>query len=111
MPIKVYVNAESGGIETVFMEILGLDKNFEIDVKKAKSDYPLNACHAQLYGKQPKEIIDIFGQASVDNLKKDNVEADVRVLRYFSDDKKIALTLNFYPSQNYKMSSIVVGWF
>lgn len=111
VPIKVYVNAESGRIETVFLEILGLGKNFEIDVEQAKSDYPINECHSQLYGKQPKGIIEIFGQASIDNLKKDNVENDVRVLRYFSEDKKIALTLNFYPSQSYKMSSIVVDWF
>ncbi|MFK8038685.1 MAG: hypothetical protein AB8B74_10380 [Crocinitomicaceae bacterium] len=111
VPIKVYVNAKSGAIETVFMEILGLKKNFDIDVKKAKSDYPIDDCHSSLFGQQPKEIISLFGQASVDNLKKDNVEADVRVLRYFTKDKQIALTLNFYPSQDNKMSSIVVDWF
>ena len=111
VPIKVYVNSESGNIETVFMEILGLKKNFDIDVKKAKADYPLDDCHASLYGKQPKEIIEIFGQAAKDNYKEDNVEADVRVLRYYTEDEKIAVTFNFYPSQDYRMSSIVVDWF
>jgi len=110
VPIKVYVNAKSGIIETVFMEILGLKKNFDIDVKKAKSDYPINECHASLYGKQPKETIELFGQAAEDNFKEDNVEAYVRVLRYYTKDKKIAVTFNFYPSQEYRLSSIVVDW-
>ena len=111
VPVKVYVNAESGVIETVFMEILGLNGNFDRDVKKAKADFPISKCHLLLFGKQPKELIELFGQAYEDNFKKDNVEADVRVLRYFTDDEKTAVTLNFYPSQNYRLSSIVVDWF
>lgn len=110
VPIKVYVSAKSGIIETVFMEILGLKNNFDKDVKKAKSDYPIDECHLSLFGKQPKEIIEIFGQAEKDNLKKDNVEADVRVLRYFTEDGNTVITLNFYPSQDYRLSSIVVDW-
>ncbi len=110
VPIKVYVNAKSGKIKTVFMEILGLKENFDVDVKKAKINYPIDECHAFLYGKQPKEIIELFGQANKDNLKVDNVEENVKVLQYYAEDEKTAITLNFYPSQEYRLSSIVVDW-
>lgn len=111
VPVFVYVNAESGKIETVFMEILGLKNNFEIDVKKADSDYPIEYCHLDLFGKQPKELLAIFGKPVNDTMKEDNVEADVRTIFYESRDGKIRVTFNFYPSQDYKLSAIKVNWF
>lgn len=111
VPVKVYVNAETGNIETVFMEILGLQNDFDRDVKKAKLDFPISECKAKLFGKQPKEIIDFFGFPQEDNLQADNVEADVRTLTYLSENQKTAVRFNFYPSQNYQLSSMVVDWY
>ncbi|MDX1350368.1 MAG: hypothetical protein R3279_08975 [Putridiphycobacter sp.] len=111
VPVKIYVNATSGNIETIFIEILGLYQNFEKDIERAQREYPLNICHAALLGKAPDDIIALFGPAEKDFLKVDNVASEVRVLVYYSEDRSTAITFNFYPSQAYRMSSIVVDWF
>ena len=111
VPVTVYTNAKSKKIETVFMEILGLEKNFEQDVKKAKQDFLLNGKHANLFGMQAKDLLKLFGVAYEDTIEDSSVEEDVRTLLYYSEDDKIALTLKFYPSQGNILSSIMVDWF
>ena len=111
VPVTIYCNAETGHVETLFMEILGIGKNFDQDVMKADEDFNLKECHLNLFGKQPKEIINIFGQADKDNIVDDSVEDDVRDLVYYSDNDKIALTFKFYHSQDNRMSSLSVDWF
>ena len=111
VPVTVYVNAESGEIETIFMEILGLDDAFFQDVMKAEEDFNIDACHLDLFGMQPKEVTSIFGQADKDNIEEDSVEEGVRHLVYYTDDDKIAISFKFYHSQNNMMSSLTVDWF
>ena len=111
VPVTVYVDAETGDVETIFMEILGLNDNFDQDVQKADDDFNIKECHLDLFGKQPKEIISIFGQADKDNIEEDSVEEGVRHLVYYSSDDKIALSFKFYQSQDNQMSSLMVDWF
>jgi len=111
VPVTVYVNAKTGDIETIFMEILGLQENFDQDVIKAKQDFNLDECQAKLFGKKPKDVISMWGAASKDNVEDNEVEEGVRTLIYYSGDNKIALTMKFYPSQENKMSSLMVDWF
>lgn len=111
VPVTVYTNSKSKKVETVFMEILGLEETFEQDVKKAKQDFLIQNSHAKLYGKRAKEVLNIFGVAYDDTIEDSSVEEDVRTLLYYSDDDKIALTLKFYPSQGNVLSSIMVDWF
>lgn len=111
VPVTVYVDAETGDVETIFMEILGLNENFDQDIQKAEEDFNIKECHLDLFGKQPKEIISIFGQADKDNIEEDSVEEGVRHLVYYSSDDKIALSFKFYHSQDNQMSSLMVDWF
>src|SRR5690606_36150743 len=74
-------------------------------------DYKIEACHASIYGKKPEEIIAMWGKTDYDYTKSNEVEDDVRRMIYYSSDKKIALTLKFYPSQGYILSSIMIDWF
>lgn len=111
VPVTIYVNAETGEVETLFMEILGLGENFEQDVIKAGEDFDIKECHLDLFGKQPKEIISIFGEADKDEIDNDSVEDGVRHLVYYSKDESIAISMKFYKSQDNKMSSLVVDWF
>ena len=111
VPVTIYCNAETGDVETLFMEILGLDDAFDQDIKKAEEDFNLDECHLDLFGKQPKEIVRILGQADKDNIVDDSVEDDVRDLVYYSEDARIAVTFKFYHSQDNRMSSLSVDWF
>ncbi|MGV6861278.1 MAG: hypothetical protein ACWA41_05875 [Putridiphycobacter sp.] len=111
VPVTIYVNAKSGEVETVFMEILGLNQNFEQDVLKAEEDFGVEACIIELFGKKPKEILTMFGQAGSDNMKESANEQGVRTLNYYSEDGGIMVTFKFYPSQENKLSSIEVNWF
>ncbi|MFK8045958.1 MAG: hypothetical protein AB8B72_10720 [Crocinitomicaceae bacterium] len=111
IPISVYVNAETGKVQTVTIEVLGLNKNFDTDIEKASKKYFKNTCHSILLGKTPIQIIDIMGRPYLDNLTTDNVETEVRTLEYVTESGKINLRLNFYQSQNYRLSSIVVDWY
>jgi hypothetical protein len=111
VPVTVFVDAQTGTVETIFMEILGLNGNFDQDVQKADEDFNIEQCHLDLFGKQPKDIIGVFGQADKDNIEEDSVEESVRHLVYYSSDDKIALSFKFYKSQDNKMSSFMVDWF
>jgi hypothetical protein len=110
VPVTIYVNAESGAIETIFMEILGLNENFDQDVMKADEDFNIDECQLSLFGQTPKEILALFGQADKDNIGDNSVEEDVRTLVYYSEDESIAITLKFYKSQDNMMSSLMVDW-
>ena len=111
VPVTIYVNAETGAVETLFIEILGLGENFDQDVIKAGEDFNIKECHLELFGKQPKEIISIFGKADKDEIDNDSVEDGVRHLVYYSKDESIAISFKFYKSQDNRMSSLVVDWF
>lgn len=111
VPVTIYVDAEKGDVQTLFMEILGLDENFDQDIVKAGEDFDIKECHLELFGKQPKEIISIFGKADKDDIDNDSVEDGVRHLVYYSKDESIAVSFKFYKSQDNKMSSLVVDWF
>jgi len=111
VPVTVHVNSYNSNIETIFIEILGLEDSFDGDVKKAKEDFILTNCQYELFGKQPKEITQIFGQASIDNIKDSSVETDVRRLVYYNEAETVSVTFKFYPSQDNKLSSIEVNWY
>jgi len=111
VPISAYVNSESGKVQTISMEVLGLNKNFDNDIEKAVTKYIKNPCQAIILDKTPTQVIGILGSPPVDNITADNVESEIRTLRYKSDSGDINLRLNFYPSQNYRLSSIIVDWY
>ena len=111
IPITVYLDAESGVIQTVFIELLGLEESFEKDLKLVNSEFPLKPCHSNLFGKLSSEIIKIMGSPDYNEIIDDNVENDVESLIYISEQGNIEVTFNFYRSQNKRLSSINVNWY
>ncbi len=111
VPVSISINTDSKKVETLVIEILGLDANFDQDVLKAKEDFNVEPCILDLLGKKPKEILEILGQANTDKIKESANETGVRSLLYLSEDTFTMVSLNFYPSQDNKLSSITVNWF
>ncbi|MFD1551263.1 hypothetical protein DNU06_12925 [Putridiphycobacter roseus] len=111
VPIVVNVNAASGEVKSILMEVLGLKDNFLIDVEAANANYLIDNCHLQLFGKQPKEILEIFGTPKMDNLQDAHEKTPVRTILYLSKDGGTKVRFNFYPSQDYKLSSVNVRWY
>lgn len=111
VPLIVYVNSETGDVETIFIEVLGLGVNFEQDVKKADEDFEIDPCHLSLFGQSPKEILSIFGQADSDKVNDTKTEENVRQLIYYNDRNDISVTFKFYKSQDNVLSSIAVDYY
>jgi hypothetical protein len=111
VPVTVSINPNDNKIETVFMEVLGTGANFEDDIYRAEEDFNVEPCIINLFGKKPKEILKMFGQANSDNIKESANENGVRTLTYITEDTFTMVTFKFYPSQNNLLSSITVNWF
>lgn len=106
-PVSVWVNAKTGDVETVFVEILGYEDYFDGDVADLKSEFGLDDCDVKYFGMEPKELIGIFGKAD----KDESTDEGVRSLSYNSEDFKIALNFKCYESQGGVCSSISLNWF
>jgi len=111
IPVTVYVDAESGRIKTIFIELLGLGSNYSNDLRKVKSKFPLSTCHAYLFGMSPNQVMGTLGSPDYDEVIDDNVETDVRSLVYLTEDGSTDVTLYFYPSQQNRLGSINVDWY
>lgn len=106
-PISVWVNALTGDVETVFVEILGYEDYFEEDVENLQKEFDLDDCEVKYFGMQASDLIAIFGKADKDEQSDDGV----RSLTYNSEDYKIVLNFKCYDSQGGKCSAISLNWF
>jgi hypothetical protein len=106
-PVSVWVNAKTGDVETVFVEILGYEEYFDGDVADLQKEFGVDDCDVKYFGMQPSELIAVFGKADKDEKQDDGV----RSLSYNSSDYKIALNFKFYESQGGVCSSISLNWF
>ncbi|MEX1003424.1 MAG: hypothetical protein WDZ35_15000 [Crocinitomicaceae bacterium] len=110
-PISVWVNAKTGKVETVFIEVLGLKDYFEEDVAAVKEEYEISDCDSKWFGKEPEEVIELLGKPAKDEITKDQSGKDVRSIFYETEDYRINVNFNFYQSQGGACSSIAVYWF
>lgn len=106
VPLQIWINAKSGKIVTIFMEVLSLKKLFNEDLQAAKTEYNLKKCDLNWFGLTAEQIIGILGEPAEDAVSKDNI----RLLTYDSSDYEIAVAFKIYPQEN-KCSSIAVNWF
>lgn len=107
VPIAVAVNANTTKVETVLMEVLSLDEDFEKDLEKAKLKYNMESCDSRFFGMTKEEVIAEMGEPD----SEDEQEEGVSSINYNSDDLKTAVNFKFYAEQDNKCSSIIVNWF
>jgi len=106
-PVSVWVNGESGKVETIFMEILGYEEVFHQDVKDAIEEFKMDECESRFFGMKYDELIEAMGKPTAE----ETLDEGVKSVSYDSDDYKIAVNFKFYPSQEDMCSSISVNWF
>ncbi|OIQ33869.1 MAG: hypothetical protein BM555_04565 [Crocinitomix sp. MedPE-SWsnd] len=106
-PVSVWVNGKTGKVETIFIEILGLNEFFEQDLKDVEEEFDIQECDMRFLGIQAEELIKIMGKPSKDVTS----EEGYRSIFYDSTGLKISVNFKFYDSQGGRCSSISLNWF
>jgi len=106
-PVSVVVNASSSKVETVIMEVLSLDENFERDLGKAIEAYNIAECDSRFFGMQKSDIISEMGEPTSEEV----LEGNVTSIEYFTKDYKTSVNFKFYPEQQHNCSTVIVNWY
>ena len=107
VPLRVWVNAGSGNVATIFMEVLSLKENFEIDVEQAAEEFNMSDCDVAWFGMSPEDVKARMGHPSEESYS----DSGVLLLSYDSRDFLHTIAFKFYPEQDNRCSSISVNWF
>lgn len=107
VPISIYVNAKSGKVETIFMEVLSYADNFNDDLDKAKDEFKMTDCDTYYFGMKEDEVKKAMGEPAYEETLEDGVKS----ISYDSDSYKYSVNFKFYPEQENMCSSIMVNWF
>jgi hypothetical protein len=106
-PVTVWVNAKTGKVETIFMEILGYEEVFEKDLEEAKKEFKMSDCDSRFFGMKYEELTETMGKPNFE----ETLDEGVKSLTYDSKDYKYNVNFKIYPSQADMCSSISVNWF
>jgi len=106
VPIQVWVNAKTGKILTVFIEVLSLGDAFNADIAKAKENYEFSSCDLSWFGLTADQLVEKLGKPAEDAVSRE----DVRLISYDSPDFHIGVAFKIFP-QAPVCSSISVNWF
>lgn len=106
VPIQVWVNAKTGKILTVFIEVLSLGDAFNADIAKAGENYKFKSCDLSWFGLTADQLIEKLGKPAEDAFSRE----DVRLISYDSPDFLIGVAFKIFP-QAPVCSSISVNWF
>ncbi len=107
VPLSVWVNGDNGQVQTIFIEILSYEANFETDLQNATDEFKIDPCQSRFFGMTQKEVKDVMGDPQSTN----KLEEGVVSLAYDSEGLKYMVNFKFYPSQGDKCTSISVNWF
>lgn len=106
-PVTVWVNAKSGKVETIFMEILGYEQYFQEDLNEAITEFKISECDSRFFGMKYEELVEDMGKPSAE----ETIEGGVKSVSYDSKDYKYSVNFKFYPEQENMCSSVSVNWF
>jgi hypothetical protein len=106
-PVSVVVNASSTKVETVMMEVLTFEEDFQKDLAAAIKAYTISECDSRFFGMQKHEIVDEMGEPTDEKVLDGNVTS----IEYFSKDYKTSVNFKFYPEQQNMCSSVIVNWY
>lgn len=107
VPISVWVNAKTGKINTIFMEVISLGKNFDEDLEVAVQEFSIDPCDVIWFGMSANEIKEKLGSPDEEAVSAEGVT----LLSYDSDDFLITVAFKIYEQQEDKCSSISINWF
>lgn len=107
VPLSVWVNAGTGKVITVFMEILSFKESFEGDKEKVREEFAISDCDIDWFGMTEDDIVNEMGKPDVRNVDQDSV----LTLAYDSKDFLYSVSFKLYPSQEDLCSSVSLNWF
>lgn len=107
VPLSIWTNGENTAVETVFIEVLSAEEQFEADKTAAIEKYDLDPCDIRYMGMTSDQIIAIMGQPD----DKRTLEKGVRQIAYDTEDYSCNVCFKFYEKQGDICSSIRVTWF
>ncbi len=107
VPISVWVNAKTGKINTIFMEVISLGENFDADLEAAVQEFSIDPCDVVWFGMSAKDIKGKLGAPAEEAVSAEGVT----LLSYDSDDFLITVAFKIYEQQENKCSSISINWF
>ena len=107
VPISIWVNTKTGKINTIFIEVISLGKNFEADLEKAVEEFSIHPCESLWFGLTTDEIKSRLGEPAEEAVSSQGFT----MLSYDSEDFLIAVAFKIYDQQSGKCSSVSVNWF
>ncbi|NOQ75065.1 MAG: hypothetical protein GQ574_23835 [Crocinitomix sp.] len=107
VPISVWVNPKTSKINTVFMEVISLGKNFDADLAKAVQEFSINPCDAMWFGLSAEEIKAKLGEPDEEAVSSEGIT----LLTYDSEDYLITVAFKIYAAQDNRCSSVSINWF
>ncbi len=107
VPISVWVSTETGKVVTIFMEVVSIGENFQLDLEEAISEFNILDCDASWFGLSVEEIKARMGEPSEEAMSAEGVT----LLSYDSDDFLFTVAFKEYEQQENQCSSVSVNWF
>ncbi|MCG8575120.1 MAG: hypothetical protein MI810_09575 [Flavobacteriales bacterium] len=107
VPVSVWVNGATGDVETIFIEVLSYEDNFDQDVENAVEEFKIDPCESRFLGMQQSEVEKIMGEPVV----SETLDEGVKSISYDSEGFEYSVNFKFYPEQGNKCTSISLNWF
>ncbi|MFT5822946.1 MAG: hypothetical protein ACI8ZM_004203 [Crocinitomix sp.] len=107
VPISVWVNTKTNKINTIFMEVISLGKNFEEDLEDAVQEFSIEPCDANWFGLSTDEIKAMLGEPNEEAVSAEGIT----LLSYDSEDYLITVAFKIYAAQDDRCSSVSINWF
>ena len=107
VPISVWVDAKTGIVQNVIIEVVSGMENFENDLKTAVEEYGLDGCELIYMGMKRDEVEEVFGKPDEDLL----LEGGIQSIAYYSPHNDQIISFKFFPEQDNVCSIIEVYWF
>ncbi len=105
IPLIFWCNDSTKLVETIRLEVLGLEENLQADIDAANRKYNLN-CLGSVLGESRKQIETWLGEPGYSGKEETADYVD-----YYSDDNKTVVTLKYWYEQKYLMTQLNINWF
>lgn len=107
VPISIWVDAKTGDVETIFIEVLSFEKTFKQDVLAAQKRYTFSDCDMAWFGLTAEEIEAKLGKPTATSINKENATS----ISYDSETLSHSINFKIYPSQGNVSSALTINWF
>lgn len=106
-PVSVVVNATTSKVETVMMEVLTMDEEFQKDLQEGIERFKIDECESRFFGMTYDQLIEALGEPT----NEETLTGNIKQLTYSSPENDRSITFKFYPEQDNICSTVIMNWF